>query len=254
MTYKETLPYLYKWTNKVTGKWYIGSKTKKGWSPARHEEYICSCGTLLPLIKAKREEWEYEILLVGAAEDARYIFELEGRLLRRMDARGDPMSYNQHNNDNIFNSTGIPRSPITIEKQRKKMKQLVADGNHNLLKRADGSSVASDRVNAGTHHLLSGDIQRAYIKKQLEAGTSHLLGENNPSHARVVAGTHHFQTTTIGLDITKKRMEAGTHNFQINHPSKQKITCIHCGKTVCKSAHTRCHGDNCKQKDTNGNV
>ena len=50
-------------------------------------------------------------------------------------------------------------------------KKLVASGKHNLLKRSDGTSVASDRVASGTHHLLGGAIQRRVNRERIAAGT-----------------------------------------------------------------------------------
>lgn len=43
----------------------------------------------------------------------------------------------------------------------------VRDGNHNLLKRADGTSVSSDRVKNGTHPLLGKGIQHPKVDKKV---------------------------------------------------------------------------------------
>lgn len=231
-----TTPYIYKWTNKVTGKWYIGSKTKKGCKVENHEKYVCSSGVVKPLIKQHREEWESEILLVGTVDDIHYIVELEGRLLRRLNARDDPMSYNQHNNDKVFSRSGIARSPHAITKHRDQINKLVQAGTHNFLKRSDGTSIASDLVAEGNHHFQ----------------TNHPNKDGKTSKRLVAEGKHHFQTTRPGPAAAEARLENGTHHFQTNNPSMQKVTCVYCNKTVCKSAHTKYHGANCKQKDING--
>lgn len=65
-------------------------------------------------------------------------------------------------------------------------KKLIESGKHNLLKRADGTSVASDRVKAGTHHLLGGDIQRRANIKRIEEGTHNCTntGKDAPRYDR----------------------------------------------------------------------
>lgn len=46
------------------------------------------------------------------------------------------------------------------ELSRKIQRQRIDNGTHNLMKRSDGSSIASDLVKNGTHHLLGNKIQR----------------------------------------------------------------------------------------------
>jgi hypothetical protein len=72
------------------------------------------------------------------------------------------------------------------ELSRLHAKKLVNSGKHNLLKRADGTSVASDRVRAGTHHLLGGDIQRRTNRKRIEDGTHNCTntGKDAPRYDR----------------------------------------------------------------------
>jgi hypothetical protein len=55
---------------------------------------------------------------------------------------------------------------------------------------------------------------------------------------RVEAGTHNF----VGSEANLARLAAGTH------PSQQKKTCEHCGKTSSVGMYKRWHGDNCKER------
>jgi hypothetical protein len=96
------------------------------------------------------------------------------------------------------------RSELAILSSNKR----VAEGRHNLTKRADGSSQSSDRVKAGTHHLLGGDIQR----REVAAGRHHLLGgdiQRKSNAKRIAEGTHNF----VGPALNKQRVEDGTHQW-----------------------------------------
>jgi len=100
--YTPTVAYLYKWTELTTRRWYIGSRTKQGCHP--NDGYICSSRTVKPLILEQRSNWHRELLCLGTPE---YILALETRLLTAIDAKNDPLSYNQHNGDGKFTTTGM---------------------------------------------------------------------------------------------------------------------------------------------------
>lgn len=97
-----TQAFVYRWTELSTGKWYIGSRTAEGCHPG--DGYLCSSKQVAPLIESTRNNWTREILCVGYPED---MLELECRLLATLDAKNDPMSYNQHNGDGKFTTTGM---------------------------------------------------------------------------------------------------------------------------------------------------
>lgn len=98
-----TTAFVYKWTHIPTGKWYIGSRTKKGCSPA--DGYICSSRTIKPMIIENQAEWVRTILCIGYPED---MLALEARYLTALDAKHDPMSFNMHNGDGKFTTAGMP--------------------------------------------------------------------------------------------------------------------------------------------------
>jgi len=100
--YTPTVAYLYKWSDTQTNRWYIGSRTKKGCHP--NDGYICSSRTVKPMILEQREQWTRTILCLGTPE---YIVDLETRLLTAVDAKNDPLSYNQHNGDGKFTTAGV---------------------------------------------------------------------------------------------------------------------------------------------------
>jgi hypothetical protein len=94
-------PYLYKLTQKSTGKWYIGSRTAKNCKP--NESYICSSRHVLPLYKENKEDWTREILVIGPAD---YIRDLESKYLVSLNAKNNEQSFNLHNGDGKFTTAG----------------------------------------------------------------------------------------------------------------------------------------------------
>lgn len=101
--YLVTHAYLYKWTQISTGKWYIGSRTAKSAHP--DDGYICSSKFVKPLIVQDPDDWVREVLVVGNPTD---IKNLESAYLRLLNARDDQLSYNLHNGDGKFTTTGVP--------------------------------------------------------------------------------------------------------------------------------------------------
>lgn len=92
-----TQAFLYKWTEKSTGKWYIGSRTANNCHPG--DGYICSSKKVISLINENQNNWHRDVLVIG---NPRYIYELEGKLLSLLDAKSDPSSFNKHNNDCVY--------------------------------------------------------------------------------------------------------------------------------------------------------
>lgn len=103
-----TRAFVYRWIQVSTGKWYVGSRTAEGCHP--NDGYICSSDTIKPIILENKQDWKREILAIGLPED---MYELETKLLQRLDARSDPMSFNGHNNDGNY------YSPIPWNKGKK---------------------------------------------------------------------------------------------------------------------------------------
>lgn len=97
-----TYAYVYRWTNKLTGQWYIGSRTARGCHPG--DGYICSSKTVKPLILEDTRSWHREVLCIG---DPEYILNLETDLLILLNAKSDSQSYNLHNGDGKFTTRGV---------------------------------------------------------------------------------------------------------------------------------------------------
>lgn len=113
------------------------------------------------------------------------------------------------------------KTPEEISKLSKTVQHTrVKEGSHPWQRRPNGTSQASDKVIAGTHNFLGGDIQKASNRK------------------RVAEGTHPF----LGSSVNQKLLDSGNHSSQIIK------TCLHCNKTLSIGPFTRWHGDKCKKK------
>ena len=84
-------------------------------------------------------------------------------------------------------------------------KKLIAEGRHNLLKRSDGTSIASDRVAAGTHHFVNSEWKKQHgikhsewINQQIKNGTYYFITDN-PAKTRVCCIVCHKETNNMGL-------------------------------------------------------
>jgi hypothetical protein len=107
--------YLYKWTQKSTSKWYVGSRTAKNCHI--NDGYICSSKVVKPLIVENKDEWSREILAIG---ETNYIINLETAYLKLFDAKADLNSFNMHNGDGKFSVTGMKFGPQS-ESHKKKL-------------------------------------------------------------------------------------------------------------------------------------
>lgn len=113
--------YVYKWTNIKTNKWYIGGRYSNT-VPPEIDPYCTSSKIVKKLIKANPDEWIREILFVGNKTDA---YNKETEFLQKLDARNNPDSYNQHNNEGFGEiqvpawNKGMPCSPTAKAKLSK---------------------------------------------------------------------------------------------------------------------------------------
>lgn len=127
----------------------------------------------------------------------------------------------------------------------KNVRLQLADGRHPWQKRPDGTSNASDRVAAGTHHLLNRDAASERNKKRVVKGNHPFMirpDGSSVSKDKVVNGTHNFLGGSIQRRTNSKMLENGTH------PSQKVWSCEHCGK-IGKGAsnYTKNHGKSCKK-------
>lgn len=224
----DRVAFLYRWTNKLTGKWYIGSRTAKGCHLA--DGYICSSKIVLPMIIENKDDWTREILVISYPD---YILALETRLLLSLDAKDNPMSFNKHNGDGIFVSFG-DSNPMKDPKIVQRFKEAVTGIKHwskNRPAEYNNRQKGQKRPTiTGDKHPNKNALNSAKISDSLK-GKKHLyaIGDKNvmcdPLVAAKLSGDNHWMN------------------------KQDKVTCEHCGLKVDKSNHTRWHGPKCKKKE-----
>ena len=107
----------------------------------------------------------------------------------------------------IANRAGIPVDEVSrLASNAAKDRNKNPNYTNPFKKRKDGSSVSSDRAQAGTHH---------YLKRE------------------------------DGSSISRDRVVSGSHNFITNHPNKKIVICPHCGLSGGETNMHRFHFKNC---------
>jgi len=108
------LPYVYKLTDKTTGKWYIGSRISEtdGCYPGElGVRYFTSSKIVAPLFRSEPDRFLIEIMVTS--EDADYVLDVEKSMLEFRNAKYDPDSYNMHHNDGRMNT--VKSGKMTLE-------------------------------------------------------------------------------------------------------------------------------------------
>lgn len=213
--------FVYKWTHLPTGKWYIGSRTAKGCHP--EDGYISSSQLIKPLIKQNPTEWKREIIEIGGPEE---MIKLETTLLESVDAKNNPMSFNQHNGDGKFTRTGV-RVP---EETRKKQSESIKRVHPNRGKPSPNKGkIASEETRKKQSEAKLGKKRKPFTEQTKDKIRQAKLGSNNPSYGKTPS------------EDTKEKLR------RANQGKKETFTCPHCGKTGGGGSMTRWHFDNCKE-------
>ena len=214
--------FVYKWTHLPSGKWYIGSRTAKGCHP--EDGYISSSQLIKPLIKQNPTEWKREIIDTGNPEE---MIKLETTLLESLDAKNDPMSYNQHNGDGKFTRTGV----IVSKETRKKQSETIKRVHPNRGKPSPNKGkIASEETRKKQSEAKLGKKRKPFTEETRDKIRQAKLGSNNPSYGKTPS------------EETKEKLR------QANQGKKETFTCPHCGKVGGGGSMTRWHFDNCKEK------
>ena len=214
--------FVYKWTHLPTGKWYIGCRTAKGCHP--QDGYISSSQLIKPLIKQNPTEWKREIIKTGSPEE---MIELETTLLESLDAKHNPMSFNQHNGDGKFTRTGVKVSDDTRKKQSESIKKVHPNRGKPSPNRG---KVASEDTRKKQSEAKLGKKRKPFTEQTRDKIRQAKLGSNNPSYGKTPS------------EETKEKLRLA------NRGKKETFTCAYCGKVGGGGSMTRWHFDNCKEK------
>lgn len=218
-------PFVYKWTHLPTGKWYIGCRTAKGCHP--DDGYITSSKLIRGLIKTNPEEWQREVLHTGTAKD---VLSLEVTLLEQLDAKNNPLSYNQHNGDGKFTRTGVKVPLETRLKQSESIKKVHPNKGKPS---PNKGKVATEETRRKQSEAKLGKKRKPFTEQTRDKIRQAKLGSNNPSYGKTPS------------EETKEKLR------RANKGKKETFTCPHCGKTGGGGSMSRWHFDNCKHREYN---
>jgi hypothetical protein len=144
-----------------------------------------------------------------------------------------------------MNKTPMEISKTCRELAKKNAQKRVAAGTHNLQRRADGTSLTSDRVKLGTNPFQTRKDGSSLAKDRVANGSHHFLNpqfQSTIARQRVANGTHHFQNLETQRANTLKRVADGTH------PSQVRVACPYCNKEGPLPQMKQWHFNNCKLK------
>ena len=206
--------YVYKYTNKHTGKWYIGSHNG-------NKPYYSGSGLLFAKAKIKYglDSFIKEILYTG--EDYRIVEEM---ILKECDAANDPMSYNMKN-EAIGGSFAGDKNGMWGKKLSEEQKYKCGRGFRGK-SRSDHSEKMSGENNP-------------------------MFGKNDHTHGIKKYSNNNLNKTYEEIHGEEFAKEIKTKLSNI-HKGKKKnwniVECPYCNKIGKGPNMTRYHFDNCKNK------
>jgi hypothetical protein len=215
--------FVYKWTHLPSGKWYIGSRTAKGCHP--EDGYISSSELIKPLIKQNPTEWQREIIKTGSPDE---MIELETTLLESLDAKSNPMSFNQHNGDGKFTRTGVTVSEETRKKQSESIKKVHPNRGKPSPNRG---KVASEETRRKQSEAKLGKKRPPFTEQTIE---------KMKIASKVRAEKRGYVPCSDDMKAYFREKYKGQ--------KKQEHTCSHCGKVGSGGSMLRWHFENCKHK------
>jgi len=242
--------YVYRWTELSTGKWYIGSRTAKGCHP--NDGYICTSKVVKPLIIANPNNWQRNIIYLGASKNA---LNFEMQMLVGLNAAKREDSYNQHNQDGKFTRLGVIESP---ELRKKKSEARKGEKNPSYGKRGILSPnygikhpPRSDETKRKLSEALKGRIgwnkgmkmPSPSLETRLKQSLA-LKGRISPMKDRKNLGAKEANKKRIGI----KRPKHSAWMIGRRWHCKQS-QCPYCSKVGSGGNMKRFHFDNCKFKE-----
>lgn len=161
--------FLYKWTDKLTDMYYIGSH--KG---TVDDGYVCSSKWLKEEYNKRPQDFIRQILEFG---EHSIIRKQEAELLDKLDVKHDPKAYNQHNgNGNFYLKHHTEESKKRLSESKK--------GDRNPLSHMSPETRLK-MIAAGK--LVKGRIRSEESKQKYRQSK---LGEKNPNYRKSSAGNH----------------------------------------------------------------
>lgn len=233
-----TLAYVYKLTDTVTGKWYIGSRTANGCCPEEiGETYFTSSKAVEPLYRSDPDRFKAEIMV--QSEDSDYIIKVESDMLKFRNAKDDPVSYNAWNGDGKFNPKKAAEVTVTtkVGVHARSKEQRVIDA------RIGGLKGGKTTVERGNNYLLN-------CSKEKLAEFGRNVGKSQTKEQRIAAGKA-SGANNKAKNIGFCGMSLDQRIANGKKASRKQYTCLTCGKAFSGSnifQHQRASGHTGKEK------
>lgn len=199
-----TTAYLYQYTQKSTGKWYIGCRTAKNCHP--EENYLTSSKIVKPQIKAHPSDWKKQILCIG---DPEYIRNLETQYLTMLDAKNNIYSYNQHNNSLDFFSR--PGHKIMSEAEKQKARQRMLGKTYEELYGTKRSSEIKNKIRDKLKGRIRPPFSELHKQRLSEARSGRTLTDE---HKKAISIANQRPTP----DDVKKKISATLKKIKPRRP------------------------------------
>lgn len=230
------IPYVYRLTDRLTGKWYIGSSYRNGCNSKKLGSiYFSSSKIVKRLYSSDPGRFDKEILLYGARD---YVIEMETRILKHLDAKNDPKSYNMHNNDCQGNYSTLNRSKIaSLANESNKLNKTAVyeEGFYTSEKFLEGArqggNIASDYMQKQQIGIFKPGYYESeeFLAKCSEVGKRNAinkLGVTGRSIEKMIEDNTKASYVLWECEICKKRMNSGNivkHQKASGHTGKIKI-------------------------------
>jgi len=205
----EHKPYVYEVIDKVTGKYYVGSRTAKGCHPEELGiSYFTSSKVVSAIFKLDPNRFEKRILVSG---DTDYVVKVESDILRFRDSKNDVNSYNIWNGAHGFNPVKAAEVTVTLklgvharsqEKKRQDAKKGGLQGGKITRNKGVGifARTIEEMKKAGSH---AGKTQSRQVKINNGKKTGAWAKLNKVGFC----GMTHQQRSNNGLKTSSKRFE-----------------------------------------------
>lgn len=222
------MAYVYEITDKLTGRWYVGSRSSKYSNPSELAvTYFTSSRQLSKLFKADPSRFKTKVLVES---DSEYVLKVEASVLKLRDAMNDPMSYNMTNGNQVYspvkvgnfhaeNKTGVCGRSEEQKRQHGKL------GGKSALKNRSGifSLSKEDLSKYGTQGGAKGGKIGGKIsgKKHAESGRMLILSSIGGKVGGKVTGSLRYECLDCGFISAPGAI--GNHQKKHSHTGKRKV-------------------------------
>jgi hypothetical protein len=209
--------------------WYLGCRWKDGCYPLE-TCYFTSSKIVKPKIRANPDDWIREILLLG---NPCQVVQIEHNFLVLLDAKNDPMSYNENNGYKSFKSRkGIPKTGLAA-------KGMPKTGLHAAGMPATGKN-AKGKISPNKGIPATG-LRAIGLPRGPQTGKNAKGMPRDPMTGKKAKGIPNTGKAAKGIPKTGKYAKGHI---------KPVVTCPHCGKAGGNNIMRRYHFDNCKLINT----